>query len=85
MTNKFYAIYTRVSTEEQANAKENSLISQEQRCREALRYKYPNQQLAIRIFSDTMSGATDRPEYQQLIAAIKTDQVAAVRVRSCRG
>lgn len=76
---KHVVIYVRVSTERQAQEKENSLVSQEQRCREYWEPKKKDCVCTIIVYSDVETAATDaRKAYQSLIANIKAGIVFAV-------
>lgn len=76
MEGKFYALYVRVSTEEQASSREGSLVSQTQRLKEYLQFQKKDNYI---VYQDEGSGKnTNRPEYQRLIADIKAGNVQAV-------
>lgn len=73
METKFFALYARVSTEEQSG----SIVSQLQRLNEYLRYKGEN--LPILIYKEERSGKdTNRPEYQRLLSDIRAKKIHAV-------
>ena len=72
-TNKFYAIYARVSTEEQSG----SIESQVQRIQEYLKLK--NESYPLIVYKEEKSGKnTNRPEYQRLLSDIRCGKIVAV-------
>ena len=78
------AIYTRVSTEEQAENPEGSIKNQEQRIREFVKLKNmvePFGEVA-KVFSDPGVSAKDmnRPGFQKMLAAIQSREVNLVLV-----
>lgn len=78
------AIYTRVSTEEQAENPEGSIKNQEQRIREYIKLKNmvePFGEVAI-VFSDPGKSAKDmnRPGFQKLLSAIRSGEIDMVMV-----
>lgn len=78
-TAKHYAIYIRVSTDQQIKP-EGSLQSQEFRVIEYLRYKLGTSEFNYKIYKDEgLTGRnTNRPEYLRMLAEIKADKVIAI-------
>ena len=75
--NKRYALYMRVSTEEQARSKEGSLTSQRQRMEEFILRRDKN--AIILLYQDEKSAKdTDRAEFQKLLQDIKKRKVDVV-------
>ncbi len=78
------AIYTRVSTEEQAENPEGSIKNQEQRIREFIKLKNMMEPFGdvTAVFSDPGVSAKDmnRPGFQKMLAAIQERQVNLVLV-----
>lgn len=73
------AIYTRVSTEEQANGG-HSLTTQEELCRQ---YAGAHGLEVARAYSDTLTGATlDRPGLQDMLVAAEAGEVQAIIVHA---
>lgn len=74
---RFYALYVRVSSEDQATSKEGSLVSQEQRLKEYLSY-YQKLEPYV-VYKDEGTGKnTNRPKYQSLMDDIRNNRVIAV-------
>ena len=78
--NRRYALYIRVSTEEQARSKEGSIVSQGQRIQEYIRWKgYEDNAIQIMYKEEGKSGKdTNRPEYQRLQRDIQQGKVDTV-------
>lgn len=75
---KFFAIYVRVSSMEQAQSKEGSIKSQIQRCTEYLRFKYGDKPVVIFREEGRSGKDTNRPEYQKLLCDVRRGKIEAV-------
>ncbi|MFN9066548.1 MAG: recombinase family protein, partial [Bdellovibrionales bacterium] len=86
LKNQLYriAIYTRVSTEEQAENPEGSIKNQEQRIREYIKLKNMVEPFGevVTVFSDPGKSAKDmnRPGFQKMLSAIRSHEVDMVVV-----
>lgn len=84
--NKTYriAVYTRVSTEEQAENPEGSIKNQEQRIREYVKLKNMVEPFGevVSVFSDPGKSAKDmnRPGFQKMISAIRNCEIDMIMV-----
>ncbi len=75
---RFFAIYTRVSSFDQAQSKEGSLISQEQRCREYMKFKHGDVAPVVYREEGKSAKDTNRPEFQKLVTDIEADRIQTV-------
>lgn len=76
---KAYAIYVRVSSDLQAQSKEGSIASQQQRCQEYLRFKYGIELPILVYCEEGKSGKdTNRPQYQRLVSDILAQRIEVV-------
>ncbi|MFN9068124.1 MAG: recombinase family protein, partial [Bdellovibrionales bacterium] len=86
LKNQLYriAIYTRVSTEEQAENPEGSIKNQEQRIREYIKLKNMVEPFGevVTVFSDPGKSAKDmnRPGFQKMLSAIRSHDIDMVVV-----
>lgn len=84
--NKNYkiALYIRVSTEEQAENPEGSIKNQEQRLRDAVRYRNQNSSFGeiVTVYTDAGISAKDmkRPQLQAMLKAIRNKEIDLVMV-----
>lgn len=75
------AVYTRVSTDLQANKEEGSLDMQEARCRAALSARREPGRVTHVFREEGASGKSlDRPEVQRMLAAVRASEVDMVIV-----
>lgn len=78
------ALYIRVSTEEQAENPEGSIKNQEQRLRDAVKYRntYSNFGNIVAVYTDAGISAKDmkRPQLQEMLKSVKRGEVDLIMV-----
>lgn len=76
---KYYAIYCRVSSEEQANRKEGSLVSQQERTLQYLKFKF-GENVPHKVYIDEAKTGrnTERTQYQAMIQDIKASKIMGI-------